>query len=62
MYGSGSGLPVLVTAVPVVAGVTTAAVLPQTGANLWVEVALVAVVTLVVWAVMYIARAKFTTR
>ena len=54
MYGKGS-----VSILPVVA---TAAVLPVTGVNNAVEIALAAAAGLAVWAVLYMANAKYGKR
>jgi hypothetical protein len=64
MYGQGSATPTpaVVAAVPAVAGVTTAALLPQTGASSLIGIALAVAAALVVWATIYVARAKFSAR
>jgi LPXTG-motif cell wall-anchored protein len=60
MYGQGSGVPTKV--VPAVLGVSTAAVLPQTGMNSAMDIALAAVAALAIWAIVYVAMAKFAKR
>jgi LPXTG-motif cell wall-anchored protein len=60
MYGQGSGVPTKV--VPAVLGAATATVLPQTGMNSAIDIALAAVAGLAVWAVVYVAMAKYAKR
>lgn len=45
-----------------VLGVSTAAVLPKTGASTAIEIALAAAVALAVWAIAYTAMSKFSKR
>lgn len=54
--GKGGGI------VAPVLGAATAAVLPQTGMNSAVEIALAAAAGLAVWAVVYVAMTKFAKR
>ncbi len=56
MYGSGSGTDKVIA--PVL-GVATAAVLPQTGVNTSIELALAAAAGLVVWAMVYGVMTKY---
>lgn len=56
MYGQGNGTP------QVLGAVTTAAVLPLTGVSNVVEIALAAAAGLAVWALVYVAAAKFGQR
>lgn len=48
--------------VPVVAGASTAAILPQTGATGIIEIALAVAAGLAAWAVVYVATAKYAKR
>ena len=57
MYTPGKGAGVILGTSTTAAGV---AVLPQTGMNLAVEVALVAAVALAIWAVVYGVSAKLS--
>ncbi|HVQ43987.1 MAG TPA: hypothetical protein VMT30_03410 [Candidatus Saccharimonadia bacterium] len=56
MYGQGNLVP------PVLGAATTAAVLPLTGVNNAVEIALAAATGLAVWALIYVAAAKYGKR
>lgn len=47
---------------PAVLAATTVAVLPRTGMNAAVEVALAAALGLAIWAVVYFAMSKFSQR
>jgi hypothetical protein len=59
MYGKGSSIPAVL-------GVTTAAgttgLLPKTGANMVIELALAIAAGLAVWALAYVANTKFSQR
>jgi LPXTG-motif cell wall-anchored protein len=57
--GSGVTTPKIV---PAVLGASTAAILPQTGANSGVEYAVAAAAGLAVWALVYMGMAKFGSR
>jgi hypothetical protein len=59
MSGQGFGGP---TVGGVVAGAGAAAVLPQTGMNSVVEIALAVAAGLAAWAVVYVASAKIAKR
>jgi hypothetical protein len=59
MYGQGSGLPPVLGAAT---GAGAAAVLPQTGVNSVVEIALAVAAGLAAWAVVYVASAKIAKR
>jgi hypothetical protein len=56
MYGQGNGTGA------VLAAATTATVLPVTGMNNAVQIALAAAAGLAVWAVVYVAYAKYGKR
>jgi hypothetical protein len=56
MYGQGNGTP------QVLGAVATGAVLPLTGVSNAVQIALAAAAGLAVWAVVYVAYAKFGNR
>ena len=45
-----------------VLGVSTAAVLPQTGVNSAIQIAIAAAVGLAVWAIVYAVMSKFAKR
>lgn len=60
MYGHGSNLVPPVSAV--VGTAAAATVLPTTGMNLTVELALSAAAGLAVWAVIYMLNAKLSSR
>ena len=59
MYGHGSGVPQVLGAAT---GVTTAAVLPQTGMGSAIQVAVAMAAGLAAWAVVYIVSNKLSRR
>ena len=58
MYNTGKGSG----PIPAVLGASTAAVLPQTGMNTAVQIALAVAAGLVVWAAVYFGMSKITKR
>jgi LPXTG-motif cell wall-anchored protein len=63
MYGQGNNIPqVLAACTGVAAACAGAAVLPQTGADTAISIAVAAAAGLATWAAVYVSAAKFGNR